>query len=349
MKLNVNLLKSISETAGAPGFEKRIRDLVASEIKNYADSVEVDNMGNLIAFRKGKTDKKVMCAAHMDEIGFIVSHIDDNGFVRFLPLGGFDPKTLSSQRVIIHGREDIVGVMGTKPIHLMSPEERNKAVQIKDFFIDLGMGKEDVEEIVSVGDAITRDRELIEMGNCFNGKSLDNRISVFVLLEAMKQLHGKELPCDTYAVFSVQEEVGLRGAQVASLNIQPDFGIAIDTTIAFDVPGSQPHEAVSHLGDGVAIKIMDSSIICDTRMRRYMEEVAKRNEIKYQFEMLPAGGTDSGMIQRMVKGGAITGAISLPTRHIHQVIETVHKDDVKNAIDLTVSVLSEFDGFEMEY
>jgi len=349
MGLDIELLKKISETAGAPGFEKRIREFVSEEIKPFVDSVEVDNMGNLIAFRKGASDKKIMLAAHMDEIGFIVSHIDDNGFVRFLPLGGFDPKTLSSQRVIIHGKEDVVGVMGTKPVHLMSPEERNKAVQLKDFFIDLGMSKEEVEAVVSVGDSITRQRELIEMGNCINGKSLDNRISVFVLLEAMKELKDSDLPCDTYAVFSVQEEVGLRGAQVAALGIQPDFGVAIDTTIAFDVPGAQPHETVSELGKGAAIKIMDSSVICDTRMRSYMEEVAKKKELVYQFEMLPAGGTDSGMIQRMVKGGAITGAVSIPTRHIHQVIETVHKIDVENAIALVTGVIAELDGFKMEY
>lgn len=349
MGLDVELLKKISETAGAPGFEKRIRNLVSDEIRPYVDSLEVDNMGNLIAFRKGSSKKRIMLAAHMDEIGFIVSHIDEDGFVRFLPLGGFDPKTLSSQRVIIHGKRDVVGVMGTKPVHLMSPEERNKAVQIKDFFIDMGMTKEEVEEVVSVGDSITRERELIEMGSCFNGKSLDNRVSVFVLVEALKKIQGRELPCDTYAVFSVQEEVGLRGAQVAALNIQPEFGVAIDTTIAFDVPGAQPHETVSQLGKGAAIKIMDSSVICDTRMRSYMEMVAKKEELVYQFEMLPAGGTDSGMIQRMVKGGAITGAVSIPTRHIHQVIETVHQTDVENAIGLVVGVISNLADFKAEY
>lgn len=349
MTINVPLLKTISETAGAPGFEKRIRDFLISELKPLVDSLSVDSMGNLIAFRKGKTDKRLMLAAHMDEIGFIVKHIDDNGFIRFIPLGGFDAKTLTAQRVIIHGVKDIIGVMGTKPIHLMSDEERNKSVKITDFFIDLGMKKEEVEKIVRVGDPITRERELIEMGDCINGKSLDNRISVFVLLEAMRKLVGVELPFDTYATFTVQEEVGLRGSTVAALAIQPHLGIAIDTTIAFDVPGSTAHEQVTKLGSGVAIKLMDSSVIADSRMVAYLKQTAEKEKISWQTELLPAGGTDTASLQKMVKGGAIAGAISIPTRHIHQVIETVHKDDVISAINLTAGAISQASAFDWEW
>jgi endoglucanase len=264
-----------------------------------------------------------------------VSHIDDNGFLKIIPLGGFDPKTLTSQRVIVHGSRDLVGVMGSKPIHLMSEDERGKNVKIQDFFIDLGMTKDEVLELVEIGTPVTRERELIEMGNCINGKSLDNRISVFILIEALKLLKDQELPVDTYAVFTVQEEVGLRGAQVAALNIQPNIGMAIDTTIAFDVPGSQAHEQVTKLGNGVAIKIMDSSVIADHRMVAYLKSLAKRENIRWQPELLPAGGTDTSQLQKMVKGGAIAGAISIPTRHIHSVIESVHKNDVEAAIMLT--------------
>ena len=231
--------------------------------------VSVDNLGNVTAYRRGRSPKKVMIAAHMDEIGFIVTHIDDNGFLRFHPLGGFDPKTLTAQRVIVHGRKDLIGVMGSKPIHLMSPEERNKTVQIQDFFIDLGLSKEEVVKHVSIGDPITRQRELIEMGNCVNCKSIDNRVSVFILLETMSRL--KDFPYDVYGVFTVQEEVGTRGANVAAHQIGPDFGFGLDTTIAFDVPGSQAHEQVTKLGKGAAIKIMDASTICDVRMVDYMK------------------------------------------------------------------------------
>jgi putative aminopeptidase FrvX len=183
MPIDIPLLARICEASGAPGYEKEIRNLVLAELKGLADEVSVDNMGNVIALKKGKSsEKKTMAAAHMDEIGFIVTHVDDKGFVRFNPVGGFDPKTLTSQRVIIHGRKDIMGVMGSKPVHIMSPEEKNKTVKITDFFIDLGLPKKEVEKFVAVGDFVTRHSPLIELGDCVNVKSLDNRASVFVLM-----------------------------------------------------------------------------------------------------------------------------------------------------------------------
>ncbi|HNQ11835.1 MAG TPA: M42 family metallopeptidase [Bacteroidia bacterium] len=330
--MNIKLLQEICETAGAPGFENRIRKIVTREIKDLVDDIQIDKMGNVIALKKGSKSKKVMIAAHMDEIGFIVTHVDDKGFVRFHTLGGFDPKTLTSQRVIIHGKKDVVGVMGSKPIHLMQPEERNKAPQLSDYYIDLGMSKKEVDKLVIPGDAVTRERSFIEMGDCFNCKSLDNRISVFILIEALRLL---KKPCyDTYAVFTVQEEVGLRGAYVAAHQIDPDFGFGLDTTIAFDTPGAQAHEKVTELGKGVAIKIMDGGTICDHRMIAFMKDMAEKNKITHQMEVLPAGSTDTAGIQRMGKTGAIAGAVSIPTRHIHSVIEMVHKKDVSNAISL---------------
>ncbi|PLX04779.1 MAG: endoglucanase [Marinilabiliales bacterium] len=345
MKINFKLLKSIVETAGVSGFEGRIRKLIQKEIEQYVDDVSIDNMGNLIAFRKGESDKSVMLAAHMDEIGFIVNHIDDNGFLRFHPLGGFDPKTLTAQRVVVHGKKDLMGVMGAKPIHVMKPDERKKSVEISDFFIDLGLPKKEVDKYVDKGNSVSRCGDLIQLGDCVNGKSLDNRISVFVLIEALKKLSKKKLPFDLYAVFTVQEEVGIRGAQVATQAIQPDFGLAIDTTIAYDVPGSVAHEQVTVLGDGPAIKIMDSSAIADYRMIDYLKTAASEQKIKYQVELLPAGGTDTAMVQRMTKSGSIAGAVSIPTRHIHQVIESCHTNDVGNAVNLIVEAVLKMDQY----
>lgn len=347
MSLNIPLLREICETAGAPGFEQRIREFVLREIKPIADQVSVDKMGNVTALKKGREPKKVMIAAHMDEIGFIVTHIDDKGFLRFHALGGFDPKTLTAQRVIVHGRKDLIGVMGSKPIHIMSPEERNKVPQLTDFFIDLGLPKEEVEKLVRVGDPITRQRELIEMGSCVNCKSIDNRVSVFILIEALRRM--KDLPYDVYAVFTVQEEVGIRGASVAAHHIEPDFGFGLDTTIAFDVPGSQPHEQVTRLGSGAAIKIMDSSTICDSRMVEFMKNTADRHKIRWQPEILQAGGTDTAGIQRMGKSGAIAGALSIPTRHIHQVIEMADKEDIQACIDLLTVCVAELHSHSWEY
>jgi endoglucanase len=346
--INTSLLKKICETAGAPGFEDRVRELVIKEVSPFVDSIDIDNMGNVITLIKGKDRKKsVMIGAHMDEIGFIVTHIDNNGFLKFHPLGGFDPKTLTSQRVIVHGKKDIIGVMGSKPIHVMSPEEKNKVPKISDYYIDLGLSKEKVDEVISVGDTVTRERKLIEMGDCLNCKSLDNRVAVFILIEVLKTLDAPAH--DTYGVFTVQEEVGIRGAQVAALKINPDFGFGLDTTIAYDVPGAGDHEKITSLGDGVAIKIMDASTICDSRMVNFMQKTATKHKIKWQKEILTAGGTDTANIQRMSPGGSIAGAFSIPTRHIHQVIEMVNKNDVKDCIDLMKVCLNNLNKQNWEF
>ncbi|MFT6865461.1 MAG: putative aminopeptidase FrvX [Cyclobacteriaceae bacterium] len=350
MKIDVKLLKNICEVPGAPGFENPIRQLVINEIKDHVDSYSVDNMGNVIAFKKGVKNpegKSVMVAAHMDEIGFLVSFIDDAGFIRFQTLGGFDPKTLTAQRVIIHGKKDIVGVMGSKPIHLMNAEERNKVAKIEDYFIDCGMSKEELVQWIDIGNPITRERELIEMGECVNCKSIDNRVAVYILIETLKKMTAPAF--DLHAVFTVQEEVGIRGANVAAHSINPDFGIALDTTIAYDLPGAQAHEKVTSLGKGTAIKIMDAMTICDPRMVKYLKALADKHEIPWQPEILAAGGTDTAGVQRMGKNGSIAGAISIPTRHLHQVIEMAHKSDIQYSVDLLIAALEELDTATWEY
>ena len=348
MSMNITLLKNICETAGAPGFEGRIRKIVYEELEGIADSLETDNMGNVIALIKGKSSaKKAMVAAHMDEIGFMVTHIDEKGFLRFTPLGGFDPKTLTAQRVVVHGKEDVIGVMGSKPIHVMTQEERQKTVKISDFFIDLGLPAEEVRKLISVGNPVTRERELIEMGECVNCKSLDNRVSVFILIEALKSI--KEAPYDVYGVFTVQEEVGLRGAQVAAHKINPDFGFGLDTTIAYDLPGAQAHEMVTQLGEGAAIKVMDASTISDYRMVAYMKEIAGEFNIPWQPEVLTAGGTDTAGLQRNGKDGSISGAVSIPTRNLHQVIEMAHKKDIEAGVKLLNACLENLDKYNWQH
>ncbi|MCB0569846.1 MAG: M42 family metallopeptidase [Phaeodactylibacter sp.] len=347
--INVELLKAICETPGAPGFEQRVRELVLREASPLVDEISVDAMGNVIAVKKGKAPKRVMVAAHMDEIGFIVTHIDEEGFLRFHPLGGFDPKTLTSQRVIVHGRKDLIGVMGSKPIHLMKQEERSKQVPISEYFIDLGMPKKAVEELVAIGDPITRERHLIEMGDCVNSKSIDNRVSVYILLEVFRELQGVDVPYDIYGVFTVQEEVGLRGAISSAHLIDPDFGFGLDVTIAFDVPGAQSHEYVTRLGKGAAIKIMDGTAISDYRMVSYLKQLAVKHGIPWQPEILPSGGTDTAGVQRHGKKGAIAGAISIPLRHIHQTIEMAHKGDIRHCISLLKAALLELDAYNWSF
>lgn len=349
MSMNTPLLKKLSECPGAPGFESRIRQLITDELKGLCDELYTDNIGNLYALKKGRERRTVMAAGHMDEIGFIVTHIDEDGFVFFHTLGGFDAKTLTAQRVIIHGKQDVVGVMSSKPIHVMSQEERGKAPKTQEYFIDTGYPREELLQLVQQGDPITRERELIEMGPCVNGKSLDNRLAVFILIECLRALKDKELPYDFQAVFTVQEEVGIRGASVAAHRLNPDFGIAIDTTIAYDLPGAKPQEKITSLGEGAAIKVMDSSAICDYRMVKFMKECAAKANLNYQVEILTGGGTDTAGVQRMGKNGAIAGAISIPTRHLHQVVEMAHKQDIQDAIQLMTTCLMEIDTFDWNH
>lgn len=344
--MNLELLRNLCLTPGAPGGEKLIREMIIKEITPLVDHLEVDPMGNVVAVKKGTKPIKVMTAAHMDEIAFIITHIDKDGFARFHTLGGFDPKTLTAQRVIVHGKKDLLGVMGSKPIHLMSAEDRNKPPKISDYFIDFGMPGEKVKELISVGDKVTRERDMVELGECISTKSLDNRVSVFILIEALRKL--EKPPFDFYAVFTVQEEIGLRGATTATRKINPEFGFGLDTTIANDLPSAQEHEQITQLGKGTAIKVMDSSVITDSRMVRYMEMIAEKHDIPHQREILTAGGTDTGAIQRS-GDGSIVGCISIPTRHIHSVVEMCHKVDIQASIDLLARCIENMDKFDYEW
>lgn len=351
MQLNLPLFKKISETPGAPGFEQRIRKAIIAEIQPLVDQIEIDNMGNLVAIKRGTKKpsdaKKVMVAAHMDELGLIVKYIDQDGFIRFHTLGGFDPKTIIGQRVIIHGKQDIIGVIGIKAIHFMSEDERKRPIEIADLYIDIGRSQQEAMDSISIGNPITRERNLIELGNCITGKSLDNRTGVFVLIETLRGL--KEVPYDVYAVFTVQEEVGLRGAQVAAHTINPYFSLALDTSTSLDIPNVQPHEKVAKLGDGAGIKLMDGHTICDYRMVNYLKTIANENHIRWQTDIKSVGGTDTAPLQRMPKQGAIAGALSIPIRYAHQVVEVVHQADVIASIQLLQNALAGFDGYDWSH
>jgi len=348
MNMDFELLKRICETPGAPGYEQPIRKLVMEQAAPHADELYTDHLGSVIALKKGKSnDKKVLLAAHMDEISFMVTHIDEQGFLRVHPLGGFDPKTLTSMRVWVHGKQDLPGVMGSKPIHIMGPEERKKMPEIKDFYIDLGLPKEEVDKVVEVGNTVTRRQELTQMGHMISGKSLDNRVSVYIQLEWLRTVGQPAY--DTYAVFTVQEEVGLRGASVAAHQINPDFGLAIDVTIANDTPGVPGQEKVTQLGQGAAIKLYDSSTICDYRMVDFLKSTAKSKGIDWQPEILTAGGTDTAGLQRMGKNGAIAGAISIPLRYVHQVIETAHPKDVMACVDLLKAATEGINNYKWDF
>ncbi len=347
MTFDFDLLKSIVETPGAPGREQRIRALLIDIIKPIVTDYQVDNLGNLIAFKKGtgKDPKRILVAAHIDEISLMITHINDKGFARFHTLGGFDPKTLIAQRVIAHGREDIPGVIATKPIHLSKVNnEPPRELKISDLSIDFGMSGEKLREKIAIGDVVTRQGDLFRMGDCVTGKSLDNRASVYALVELLRHFRGCEY--DVYALFCTQEEVGLRGATVAAHRIDPDFAINIDTTLAYDLPEAAEHERITELGKGTAIKAADGTVICDARMIAFLQQTADKYNIPWQTEVLVAGGTDTAALQRSGPLGAIAGCVSIPTRHIHTSVETVHIQDLQYSIDLLVQAVAEIHQFD---
>src|SRR5579859_1370844 len=337
-ELNFELLKQLCETPGIPSREEWMRALVAGELKPLVDTLEADVMGNVIGFKKGTSDgPRVMIAAHMDEIGFMVKHIDSKGFLRLLPVGGWDPRAMMAQRVLVHGfaGQSLRGALmpAARPKHLLTDEEAKKQLTVEEFFVDLGLPAEKVKEQVEVGDMVTMDRTAERVGDTVTSKTLDNRLSVFVMIEALRLLKDTSLKANILAVATTQEEVGLRGAITSAYALQPDIGIALDVTLAVDLPGTAEPEQVTQLGNGAAIKISDSSLICHPKLVRHFRDVAEAKGIKYQLEMLPRGGTDAGGIQRS-RGGVPSFTLSIPTRYVHTVNEMANVADIQATIEL---------------
>ncbi|HEU5228408.1 MAG TPA: M42 family metallopeptidase [Ktedonobacteraceae bacterium] len=341
MALNIELLKKIAETPGISGREDQVRALILEELRTLTDEVSVDRLGNIIALKRGKSERRVMLAAHMDEIGFLVKHIDNRGFIRIQPVGGFDARVLFAQRVLVHGfaGQTLRGTLmpSSKPIHLLG-NEQPAAVKLDDLFVDLGLSNEQVRAKVEVGDMITMDRTLEVVGDMVVSKSMDDRASLFVMLEALRALRSHEVTI--FAVATVQEEVGLRGAATASYQVQPDVSVALDITLAGDIPGSVEQDAITRLGEGTAIKIFDSSHISNHKLVRHFRDLAQRHNIPYQLEVLPRGGTDAGAMQRAREGSpAIT--LSTPTRYVHTVNEMIHQADLAASITLLARYLED--------
>ena len=343
--MRLDLLKRLCETPGIAGVEDRVREIVMPELRQSCDEVSTDALGNVIAIKRGAGEvsgprRKVMLAAHMDEIGFMVSHVAADGFLRLQPLGGFDPRALFQQRVQVHTRsgESYRGVLApaAKPAHLLEGADREKAPKLAEFYVDLALPGERVKEAVAVGDMVTLDRTTEEIGDCLIGKAFDDRLSVFIMIEALRALRGTG--CDIYAVATVQEEVGLRGAATSAYAIEPDISIALDVTLAVDLPGSAEQDQVTRLGQGTALKLMDSSSISNPKLVRAFREIAEREGIAYQLEILPRGGTDAGAMQR-ARGGSAAITLSTPTRYVHTVNEMAHKDDIEAGIALLARVL----------
>jgi putative aminopeptidase FrvX len=336
------LLKKLTDASGISGFEDGIRNVIISEIKDHVDEIEVDNMGNMIATRKGKEGgKKVMLAAHMDEIGLMVRYIDKNGFIKFSKIGGINDQMLLNQEVTVKtSKGDVIGVIGSKPPHRMKSSEMKKVISYEDMFIDIGAAdKEEAEKMVAIGDPILINQDFAELGKSLvKAKALDNRVGCAVLVEVMKQLESN---ATVYGVATVQEEVGLKGAKTSAFKVNPDLAIVLDVTISGDHPGIKEEEAPAKAGKGPVIVLADASgrgIITNLKVKELLISTADEEKIPYQLEVSEGGTTDASVIH-LTREGIPTGVISPAARYIHTPVSVVNVEDVENAVKLIVAVL----------
>jgi endoglucanase len=343
--MNTDLLKRLCETPGVPGHEHRVRDLILSEIEGLFDHVETDPMGSLLCRRDArggtKDPQKVMLLCHMDEIGFLVSHITKEGFVHIQPVGGFDPRTLFARRVLVcTDSGDLKGVMNPAGpgVHITKMEDRKKVPDVHEFIIDTGLGEATADR-VKVGDMVVMDEPLIELGDKIVSKALDNRVACWLGIEAIRGLGDAQNTAEIHVAFTSQEEVGLRGARTAAFRIQPDIGLGIDTTLACDTPGVPEQDRTTEQGKGFGLHVRDSSFIADRALVAEFDALATAKGIPFQRTMLRAGGQDGAAAQQAAAGARAIGIV-VGTRYIHTVTEMIDRNDLVAARDILVAYLS---------
>ncbi|MBB6453336.1 endoglucanase [Salirhabdus euzebyi] len=349
METTVKMLEDLTQAIGVPGNEKEARDVMKKYIEPYADDVYYDHLGSLIAERKGKeAGPKVMIAGHLDEVGFMVTQITEDGYLRFETLGGWWSQVMLAQRVTIATKNgNISGVIGSKPPHVLAPEERKKTVEIKDMFIDIGArDKAHVEEIgVRLGDSVVPVCPLTKLADpkLLMAKAWDNRIGCAITIEVMKRLAKEDHPNTLYGVGNVQEEVGLRGSRTSTQMVQPDIMFALDTGVAGDTPGISDKDATAKIGKGPQLFLFDRSMIPHKGLRDFVIEIAKENDIPFQYEVMPAGGTDAGAAHTVGKG-VPSLALAIPTRYIHTSSSIIHYDDFEHTVNLVISIIKKLDS-----
>ncbi|MBM7701261.1 M42 family metallopeptidase [Metabacillus iocasae] len=345
----LTMLKDLTDAKGIPGNEREPREVMRKYIEPYADELKTDGLGSLIAEKVGlENGPKIMIAGHLDEVGFMVTQIDDKGFVRFQTVGGWWSQVMLAQRVtIVTNKGDVTGVIGSKPPHILSPEARKKPVEIKDMFIDIGASsrEEVLEWGVKPGDQVVPYFEFTVLNNekMLLAKAWDNRIGCAIAIDVLKQLKGVDHPNVVYGVGTVQEEVGLRGAKTAANMIQPDIAFGVDVGIAGDTPGVSEKEALGKMGKGPQIILYDASMVSHKGLRDFVTDVADELAIPYQFDAMAGGGTDSGAIH-ISANGVPALSITIATRYIHSHAAMLHRDDYEHAVKLITEVIKRLDA-----
>lgn len=344
----LELLKELTEANGIPGYEGPVRSIVRKHLDPLGD-LSQDKIGSVICKAKGSSDQpKVMLAGHMDEIGLMVKHITKDGFLRFLPLGGWFDQVLLGQRVVIKTRkDDVVGVIGARPPHLMPPDERTKIVKKKDMYIDIGAtSRKEVEEAgVRPGDPVIPRADFVALanGSTYLSKAFDDRVGCAVMISSLQQLAKAGHPNTVFGVATVQEEVGLRGATTSVRAVNPDVAIILESDIAGDVPGIKPEESAVKLGKGPTTLIYEGRMIPNIKLRDFVMDTAEENEIPLQLSYVEAGGTDGGAIH-LHNTGVPTAVIGVAARHIHSDSSIIHRDDYDNAVKLLVELINRLDA-----
>ncbi|XJZ26429.1 M42 family metallopeptidase [Bacillota bacterium Lsc_1132] len=344
----LTMLKDLTDARGIPGNEREVREVMKKYIEPFAEEITYDGLGSLIAKKTGKEGgPKIMVAGHLDEVGFMVTQIDEKGFLRFQTVGGWWSQVMLAQRVTVVTRKgDVTGIIGSKPPHILSAEARKKPVEIKDMFIDIGASsREEASDWgVRPGDMVVPYFEFTVMNNekMLLAKAWDNRIGCAIAIDVLKHLKNTDHPNVVYGVGTIQEEVGLRGARTATSVIQPDIGFAVDVGIAGDTPGISEKEALSKMGKGPQIILYDASLVSHKGLRDLVTDVADEMKIPYQFDAIAGGGTDAGSIH-LTHNGVPALAITIATRYIHSHAAMLHRDDYENAVKLIVEVIKRLD------
>lgn len=334
-------LKELTDLNGVSGGEEVVREYIKEYAVKHCDDIKIDSIGNLITFKKGRNSRfKVMLSAHMDEVGFIAVGYNEGGTIKFKTVGGIDERILLGKRVVV-GENKINGIIGSKPIHLQDKEERNKNIKIKNMYIDIGAeNREEAGKLVSLGELIAFDSKFVEMGDeCIKAKALDDRVGCSILMEMLNGIYDFDL----YACFTVQEEVGLRGSEVAAFTVKPDLALIIEGTTCSDVPGVEKYEYSTVLGDGAAITIMDRTSYADKKLVNFIYDTAKKNNVKVQYKQTNTGGNDAGKIQ-LTGNGVKVASISVPCRYIHSPVSMMNKNDFESCKEIVRNVLNEFNN-----